>query len=161
MEINLGMFAWSLINFAVLYFLLRRFLWKPVQAMLESREKEVAASLEGAENAREEAVRMKAEYERRFAEAQKRAEEMVARATRKAEELGQELRVKAEAEAQGLLERAQKEIQREKEQAMAELRDQVADLALAVAGKVLERSVSDADNERLVRKVLAEVGEVR
>lgn len=161
LEIRPDMMIWSFINFMVLFFVLKRYLWKPVLSMLEAREKEISAQLEQAENAREDAVKVKADYERRLAEAQRRAEEIVARATRKAEDLSNELKEKAQAEAAAILERAQESIRREKEQALAELRDQVADLALEVASKVLERSLTDADHERLARKFLAEVGEVR
>lgn len=159
MNLDPKMMLWSVINFLILLVLLRRFLWKPILGILESRERAVASSLEGAENAREEAVRMKEDYERRLGEAQKRAEDLVARAARKAEDMGNELRAKAEAEAAAILDRAQQEIQREKEQALAELRDQVADLAVMVAGKVLERSVKDEDNERLARRLVAGLGE--
>ncbi len=161
MEIKVDQLIWSLINFIVLFLLLRKFFWKQIIGIMESREKEIANNLEHAENAREEAVRMKEEYERTLAEAQSRANEIMAKATRKAEEIANEVREKAQAEAASILQRAQETIQREKEQALAELRDEVADMALQVAGKVLERSVSDDDNERLARKFLAEVGELR
>lgn len=161
MALDWKMMIWSVVNFLALFLLLRRFLWKPVLEILEQREKEVAASLAAAENARGEAVHMKADYERRLAEAQRQAEERVARVIREAEELGAELRSRAEAEAKALLERAQQEIRVEKERALTELRDQVAELAVAVASKVLERSVTSEDNERLARRVLAEVGEAR
>ncbi len=155
------MMIWSIINFLVLFFLLKRFLWKPVLSIIEAREKEIAAQLEQAENAREDAVKVKEDYERRLAEAQRRAEEIIARATRKAEDLANEIKEKAQAEAAEILERAEETIRREKEEALAELRDQVADLALEVASKVLGRAVTDADHERLARQFLAEVGEVR
>lgn len=161
MQFNVSMFIWSFINFAVLAFFLRRFLWKPILGILETREREVAGNLDKAEQAREEAIGMKAEYEQRLAEAQRKAEEILSRANRKAEEIGNEIRVKAQAEAAQLLDRAREAIQREKEMAMAELRDHVADLALLVAGRVLERTVSEADHERLARQFVAEVGEAR
>lgn len=161
MEINVSQLVWSLINFLVLFILLRKFFWKQIIGIMESREREIAHNLEHAENAREEAVRMKEEYERRLAEAQSRAEEIIAKASRKAEDLANEIREKAQAEAAAMLQRAQEAIEREKEKALAELRDEVADMALLVAGKVLERSVTDEDNERLARKFLAEVGELR
>lgn len=161
MNIDLNMMIWSVINFLVLFFLLKRFLWKPVLSIIEAREKEISAQLEQAENAREDAVKVKEDYERRLAEAQRRAEEIIARATRKAEDLANEIKEKAQAEAAGILERAEETIRREKEEALAELRDQVADLALEVASKVLGRTINDADHERLARQFLAEVGEVR
>ncbi len=154
LALNPEMMLWSAINFLVLFLLLRRYLWRPVLDLLAAREREITSQFEQAENAREEAVRMKEEYERRLAEAQRRAEEMVAKAGRRAEEMSNELRARAQAEAAALLERAEETIRREKEQALAELREQVADLALEVASRVLERSVTDADHERLARQFL-------
>ncbi len=161
MEINPAMLLWSLINFVVLFLLLRKFLWRPILGILEDREREVTENLSRAENAREEAVRMKEEFERRLAEAQRRADEIISKATRKAEEMHNDLTEKAQAEAAAILERAQASIQREKEEAMAELRDQVADLAIEVAGKVLGRSLDDQDHNRLAREFVAQVGEAR
>lgn len=161
MEIDINKLVWSVINFLVLFYLLRRFLWKPLLGIIEDREKEVASNLEGAENAREEALNMKAEYERRLAEAQQRAEEMITRAEHKAEELERDLKTKADAKAVSIMDRARTEIEREKARALTDLRDQVADMALAVAGKVLERSVTDHDNEKLARELVARVGEDR
>lgn len=160
-SIDISQLIWSIINFAVLFLLLRKFFWKSILGIMAAREQEVASNLEQAENAREEAVGMKAEYERHLAEAQRRAEEIIGRATLKAEELSAEVKDKAQAEAAAILERAQEAIEREHEQAMIQLRDQVAELALEVASKVMERSITDADHERLAREFLAEVGEVR
>lgn len=160
-SIDINQLVWSIINFAALFLLMRKFFWKSILGIMADREQEVASNLEQAENAREEAVKMKDDYERRLAEAQRRAEEIIGRATRKAEELSAEVKDKAQAEAAAILERAQEAIEREREQAMIQLRDQVAELALEVASKVMERSITDADHERLARKFLAEVGEVR
>lgn len=161
MSIDPKMLLWSIINFVVLFLLLRRFLWKPILGILDSREREVTENLARAENAREEAIKMKEDYERRLAEAQQRAEEIIARATRKAEELRDELSQKAQAEAAAIIERAQEAVEREKEQAKAELREQVADLAVMVAGKVLGRAIDDRDHERLAREFVSQVGEVQ
>lgn len=160
-SIDPSQLIWSIVNFAVLFLLLRKFFWKSILGIMANREREIASNLDQAENAREEAVKMKEEYERHLAEAQRRAEEVVGRATRKAEELSAEVKEKAQAEAAAILERALEAIEREREQAMAQLRDQVAEIALEVASKVMERSLTDADHERLAKQFLAEVGEVR
>lgn len=161
MEFNVSTFIWSILNFLALFLVLRRFVWKPLLGMMEARQREVSDNLAHAENTREEAIRMKAEYEQRLAEAQRRAEEIVVRASKKAEELQNELTEKAQVEAGKILERAQEVIQRQKEEALAELRGQVAEMAVDVAGKVLGRSLDDQDHERLAREFVARVGEVQ
>ncbi|MBX6377485.1 MAG: F0F1 ATP synthase subunit B [Clostridia bacterium] len=157
-SIDVGVLVWTAVNFLILFFILARVLWRPLLAMLEKREREVAENLEAAENAREEAVRFRAEYEERLREAQDRVEAMLREATQRAEALRAEVVEKAQAEAAEVLRRAEETIEREKAEALAQLRGEVFDLALAVARRVLEREVRREDHERLAEQFLVEVG---
>lgn len=161
MEIQWDILLWSTINFLVLFVLLRKFLWQPVLNMMKEREDRISENLDQAENAREEAIVMKTDYETRLAAAQAKTEQMLAEASRRAEEIRQELLAKAQAEADEVLRKAEETIAREREAALAELRGEVADLAIQVAERVLQREINDEDQRRLVRTFVEQVGGLR
>ena len=136
--------AFQVINFLILLFLLNRFLFKPVLARLDERSAKIAQGLEDAEAAARDRELARAEREAAVSEARKEANEMIARANKIAEDTRNEILADARTEA-------------EKERAMAEIRGQVAELALAAAGKLIRREMDDATQRRLVEDFLAEV----
>ena len=161
MEIHWDIVIWSTVNFLVLLLLLRLFLWKPILEIMKQRETKISQDLEQAENAREQAIAMKQDYENRLAEAQAKTEQLLEDASRRAEEIRQELLSKAQQEADEVLKKAEAAIAREREAALAELRGQVAELAILVAEKVLQREIDDEDQRRLARSFAEQVGGLR
>lgn len=161
MEINWSLVGWTVVNFVALYWLLRKYAWKSIAEVIQNRETEIVSNLERAESEREKAIELKHEYETSLSNSQQRAEEMIANAQRRSEEIRQELLEKAQAEAAEVLRRAEETIAREREEAVASLREEVSDLALLVASKVLERELRDEDQERLARSFVDKVGQMR
>jgi len=149
--------AFQVINFLILLFLLNRFLFKPVLARLDERSAKIAQGLEDAEAAARDRELARAEREAAVSEARKEANEMIARANKIAEDTRNEILADARTEAEKVTTRAREEIVAEKERAMAEIRGQVAELALAAAGKLIRREMDDATQRRLVEDFLAEV----
>ncbi len=160
MEINLSTFVWSFINFFVLLAILNKFLYKPMLQMLEERKQTIAQSMQQAEQARAEAERIKQEYAEQLAQAKKESQEIIARAERMGEEMREELVQNAKAEAEKTLKAAQEEIAREKAKAVAELREEVAKLAVLAAGKVVGKSITVEDHEKMVKEFIDEVGDL-
>jgi F-type H+-transporting ATPase subunit b len=149
--------AFQVINFLILLYLLNRFLFKPVLARLDERSAKIAKGLEDAEVAARDRELARAEREAAVAEARKEANEMIARANKIAEDTRNEILTSARAEAEKVSTRAREEIVAEKDKAMAEIRGQVAELALAAAGKLVRRQMDDPTQRRLVEEFLAEV----
>ncbi len=149
--------GFQIVNFLLLLWLLRRFAYKPVLGMLDERRRRISKGLEDAEAAERDRALASAEREAAVAEARKEAQAMIARATKIAEDSRAEIVAEAKAEAEKIVERAKEEITGEKEKAMAELRGQVAELALAAAGKLVQSEMNDAAQRRLVDDFLAEV----
>jgi F-type H+-transporting ATPase subunit b len=147
----------QVINFLLLLYLLNRFLFKRVFALLDERQARISKGLEDAEAAARDRDLARAERDAALAEARKEAAEMLARANKIADDTRKEILTTAKADAEQVTERAREEINAEKERAMAELRAEVADLALAAAGKLVRREM-DTDTQRsLVEEFLAEV----
>ena len=154
--VDLPKLAFQIINFLLLLYLLNRFLFKRVFALVDERRARIAKGLEEAEAAARDRELARAEREAAVAEARKEAAEMIARATKIAEDSRQQIVAEAKAEAEKVTARARDEITAEKEKALGELRSHVADLALAAAGKLVGSEMNGTTQRRLVEEFLAE-----
>lgn len=155
--VDLFKLAFQIINFLLILYLLNRFLFKRVLALLDERQAKIAKGLEDAEAAARDRELARAEREAALDEARKEAQAMIARATKIAEDSRNEIVAAARAEAEKVMARATEEITAEKERAIAELRSHVADLALDAAGKLVRTDMNAATQRRLVEEFLAEV----
>ncbi|WP_148205435.1 F0F1 ATP synthase subunit B [Symbiobacterium thermophilum] len=148
---------WTIINFAVLLWGMHRFLYKPLLGAIQAREDEINANLKKAAEDRAEAERLRREFEAQIANAQREAQEIINKAVKNATAVKEQIEAEARARAAEILEQATQTIEREKAKAVAELRREVADLAVAVAGKVIEKSLDDAEHRRLADSFVTEV----
>jgi F-type H+-transporting ATPase subunit b len=150
-----GLMLWTLIIFAVLLWILARFAFKPMLAAVEAREKSLQAALDKARTDREEAEQVLAEHRRQLEAARNEAQRLIVEGRATAEQLRSELLEQTHAQQQEMLERARRDIETEKEKAIHALRREAVDLALAGAGKVIERNLDSDANRRLVETYLA------
>lgn len=161
MSIDLNTMIWSIINFLVLLAILYKFLYKPLLGVLDKRKEEIANNLSHAEASRKDAEAMFADYKNQLADASTEAQEIIAKASKAAEEAKNQLMAQARDEAVAITKKAQEDIKREKEQAMKEVRDEIAGLAVLAAGKVLEKSLTKDDHEKMINDFVAQVGNVQ
>ena len=154
--VDLPKLLFQIVNFLLLLYLLNRFLFKRVFALLDERGQKIRKGLEDAEAAARDRELARAEREAAVSEARKEANEMIARANKIAEDTRNEILGEAKSEAEKVTARAREEIVAEKDRAMAEIRGQVAELALAAAGKLVRREMDDPTQRRLVEEFLAE-----
>ncbi len=159
--INLGYLISQLVNFTLLVVLLYFVAYKPILRMLDERSARIKKGLEDAETASRRAAEMEQEFERRMGEARKQGQELVAQATQLSEKARQEILDKARDEASGLVNKAKEEIGRERDVAMGELRQQVAELSLAISQKVIGESLDEEAQRRLVARFLDEAEELK
>jgi F-type H+-transporting ATPase subunit b len=149
---------WTTINFLILFGALYYFLFKPLLGAISAREQEIEGSLKKAREDREEADRLRREFESQIANAQRDAHDIIAKATKAATTAKEQIEAETRAKTAEMLENAQKTIEREKTKALAELREEVASLAVAVAGKVIEKNLDTTEQKRLAESFVAEVG---
>jgi F-type H+-transporting ATPase subunit b len=159
--INLGYLISQIVNFTLLAVLLYFVAYKPILRMLDERSERIKKGLEDAETASRQAAQMEQEFERRLSEARRQGQEIVAQATRMSEKTRQELLAQARQEANAQIEKAKEEIARERELAMSELRQQVADLSLAIAQKVIGAALDEHRHRQLVADFLREAEELQ
>jgi F-type H+-transporting ATPase subunit b len=148
----------SIVNFLVVLYLLRRYLWGPILTLLANRAEKIREGLAMAEAARAERERMKAEVERLLADARRDSQAIAERMTKAAEAAAADIRGQAKAEADRIRERGRADAKQLHDQALAQLRAEVAGMVVLAASRVLGREV-DADQHReLIERSLEEAG---
>lgn len=156
-DLNPGLTLWTAITFLVLIFVLGKFAWGPIVKMLAERERTIREAIEAAKKERAEAERMMAEQKAALAQAQREAAEIAKRNQQDVEKLRVELTEKAKKEADDLVAGARRQIAEELQKAKAELRSQVADLAIAAAGKLVKSSLDEKAQRHLVEEYIAQL----
>ncbi len=153
--INLPGLIAQLVNFVILFGLLRLVAYKPIMRMLDERSGKIKDSMEQAERIKQQASQAGEEAKKRIEAASVEGQEVIARAVRGGEEVRQQAQRDAKAEAETLIVRARVEIQREKDEAIDDLRREFADLTILAAEKVINRSLDKEANRRLIDETLA------
>jgi F-type H+-transporting ATPase subunit b len=152
---------WAIINFIVLLAILYKFLYGPIMRTMESRENEIKRNITQAEEMRVEAEASRAQLQEALNDARKEAQEIVNNAVKVGEETKNQIISEAKDSAAKLMQKAQEEIQREKEQALAEIRNEVANLAVLAAGKIIGKTITADDHKKLVDQYIQGVGGIQ
>ena len=162
-EALLGVNPWTalfaLANFLFLFFMLRRFLFKPVMKMIDDRQKEIDGLYKDAEDAKKDAQAKQQEYDRKLSAAQQTSEQRVREAVARGQSREEEILRQANAQASAMMDKAADDIAREKKKAVNDAKDEISVIALSIAGKVVGRELNDADHARLVDGFIEELGE--
>ncbi len=152
-------FAW--INIAILYFFLRKFLFKPVKNMIDSRQKEVDKMYEEAEASRASADELKTQYEEKMKNAAEESETLLKNAVRRAQLKEEEILHEANEKAERTLERAVEQVALEKKQALNDVKDEVSGIALDIAAAVIERDVKPEEHAALIDEFIRSIGDTK
>lgn len=159
LELNISTMVWTVVNLIILYFLLKKFLFKPVTTMIESRQQEIEHNIAAAEDQRIKAETMLEEYGVKLAHANQDAAQLVAQAKSRAEQEYQTILEAARTDAKRLVSETEDQLESERIAMLTGVRKEVATLALLAAAKVSNREMNSADDETFVESFLAEVGE--
>jgi F-type H+-transporting ATPase subunit b len=145
---------WEIVSFAILFFVLYKYAFPGILSILEEREKKIKDSLDQAERHRSEAEHKLREYEAKLNAAAKEAESIMAAAKERVQRLMEENEQRMTVEAERIKGDAMREIEQERRRAIQDIRAQTTDLALMVAEKVVQRSLTDADHRKLADDAL-------
>ena len=152
-----GLFIWTILTFLVLLGLLAKFAWRPLLKALEARQEAIKKSLEDADRAKEELARMQQESAKIIEQARVEADSILSRTRSDADRLKEELKVRAKEEADTMIRNAEQQIQLQTRQALQQIRHEVGDIAVTIASKLLERNLTNEDNDRLIRETLRQL----
>ena len=153
---ELGLFFWTLIAFLVLFFILRKFAWGPILSSLGDREKSIADSIATAERVKGEMSQLKSENEKLMAQAREERTLMLKEAKEMKERIVNEAKEQAKAEANKIMIDAQQQIQQQKMAALTEVKNEIGSMAVAVAGKILRKQLSEAEGQEAYMQMLSE-----
>ncbi|HEU0335379.1 MAG TPA: F0F1 ATP synthase subunit B [Gaiellaceae bacterium] len=153
-EVVPGLMIWTLICFAITFFVLRRFAWGPVQRTIDERRERIRKSVEEADNARLEARELLEQHRQLIAQAKGESGEILAEARRVADAQLARVKEEAEAERQRRLEETRKQIDAETARAIDQIRGEVADLTLEATERVVGKVLDAADQRRLIDEAI-------
>lgn len=152
---DFGLFCWILVAFLTVFFILRKFAWKPILNSLGEREKGIADSIATAERVKSEMSQLKSENEKLLAEAREERTKMLKEAKEASERMIAEAKERTKAEQNKIIIEAQQQIQQQKMAALTEVKNEIGNLALNVAEKILRKQLSGAEQESYM-KMLSE-----
>jgi F-type H+-transporting ATPase subunit b len=156
-DFSIGLFVWQTVLFLALLFLLRKYAWKPILSAVEEREDGIKNALDAADNAKKEMEALNADNERILREAKTERDAILKEAREIKDTIIAEAKAQATVEADKVMDSAREQINNEKMAAITELKNQVADLSIDIAEKVLKSELKDADKQKeMVNNALKE-----
>lgn len=158
-------FGWSyffqLANTIILFLVLKKILFKPVRAFMLNRQEGIAHTITDANQKNEEALTLKKQYEEKILGIEEEAREKIRQAVIKAEEQAKEIILEAQKKSADLLKRTEGEVKREKEQAVSDFKDQIANLAIFAAEKILEKQLDSKEHHAMVGRIIEDAGRMK
>lgn len=150
-------FTWG--NLVILLLLMKKFLFKPVRAVIEKREQEITKMYEDAEQKEAQASEMKASYEASIANAKAEAGEIVKNATAAARKTEEQIISDAQTRAEAMLTKAQAQIEADRIKTIESVKSDISGMAVGIASKVIEKDINEDDHRKLIDEFINELGD--
>lgn len=159
----LGVNFWTalfvLLNTLIVFYVARKFLFHPVMNLIQERQKEIDTMYVEADSAKNQARAMQDEYQQKLTAAQETSDRIVKDAVVRGQHREEEIVRQAKQEADAIRDKAAADIAQEKKKAINEAKNEISGIAMAIAGKVVGRSLNEADQAELVESFIEELGE--
>lgn len=147
----------GIVAFGLVFLFVRRWAWPAINRSLEARQAAITGQLSEAEEAKAQAEKLRSDYERQIAEARAQANQIIEEARRTGEQLRNDIQARAQSEADALVQKAREEAAGEKSRALADARREVANLAIDLAEKVVQKNLDREAQLGLVESYIAEL----
>lgn len=162
-ESFIGVNFWTalfvLINTLTIFFVAKKYLIGPVLKIIADRQNEIDGMYSDADQAKQEAEAMRAEYTSKLSDAQATSDRLVKEAVARAQHREEEIIRQANANASAIMEKASADIAQEKKKALNDAKDEISGVAMAIAEKVVERQLSDQDQQKLISQFIDGLGD--
>jgi F-type H+-transporting ATPase subunit b len=152
-----GLMIWTLIAFAITFFVLRRYAFGPIQKAIDDRRERIRQSIEEADRARAEARNLLEEHRKLVGKAKADAEEILAEARKVADAQRERVREETEADRQRRLDETKRQIEAETERALEQIRAEVAELTLIATSKVTGKVLDRDDHRKLIADAISDL----
>lgn len=154
LDVNPGLIIWTVVTFIILLFILKKMAWKPILGSLNERENFIKDSLEKAEKAQQEALRLLEENKANLAKAEEESQKIIAQGRDYAEKLKTQIIEESKIQGKKMVEAASSEIERKNREAFERLKDQIADIAVNAAEKIIRESLDKEKQKSIVDKFI-------
>lgn len=159
LNINFFTALFTLVNTVILFLVLKKVLFKPVMKVIDDRQKEIDQLYAEAGSARENAQAMEAEYRQKLDAAEQTGQRLVKEATVRGQNREEEIIRNANAQAEAIRAKAEADAVQQRKKAINEAKDEISQIALAIAGKVVGRTMDGEDQTRLVDSFIEKLGD--
>lgn len=157
LSVNPGLIIWTIVIFILLLLLLRKIAWKPLLTALNNREESIKNAIENAEKLNADAQRLIEENKKNLAEANAQSMKIINESKEMANKVREEMISKANADARKIVDQAQSDIEHQKDAALNELRDKISDIAVKAAEKIIQESLDETKQKKIVSDFLTQV----
>lgn len=162
-ESFLGVNPWTalfiLLNTLTIFFVAKKFLFKPVMKIITERQQEIDNLYADAGAAKEQAQQLQESYQQKLNAAQETSDRIVKEAVARGQSREEQIIRDANAQAAAIMDKASRDIAQEKKKAINDAKNEISDLAMAIAGKVVERGLKDSDQADLIDGFIRELGD--
>lgn len=149
----------ALLNFLTILIVGTKLLWKPVMKIIKERQQEIDDLYNDANTAKTNAEAMEVEYQQKLAVAAETGDRIVKEAVARGQAREEEILRKANADAAAIMDKASADIAMEKKKAINDAKDEISEMAMAIAGKVVGRQLTQEDHSALVDAFINELGD--
>ncbi len=157
LSVNPGLIIWQILIFVILLFVLKKIAWKPLLTALNSREESIKDTITQAETLKKEAEELIEQNRKNLAEANAQSMKIINDAKEVANKMRDDILQKSQDESRKMLEQAKSEIKQEKESAMSDLRNEVSDLAIKAAEKILKDNLDESKQKKIVNDFISQI----
>ncbi len=157
LDVNPGLIIWTILTFLILLIILKKVAWKPILTALDNREKQIEDSLNRAEQAKEEAQKILEENQATLSKAEEESKKIIDQSRVYADNLKEQMLKESKDQQQKIIEDASAEIERKKNAAFEELKNQIADISIIAAEKIMKENIDADKNKKIVEKYLTEI----
>ena len=156
-----GLFLWTILTFLVLLGLLARFAWRPLMEILDSREERIRKALDEAAKASEEFEKIQQESKQITTKARTEAQSIIAASRKQAETVKEEILQDAKSRAESIIEASEKQIRVERQKAITDIRNELVDISVTLASKLIRKNITREDNQSLIEESLSQIQSTR
>ncbi|MBT3590135.1 MAG: F0F1 ATP synthase subunit B [Candidatus Marinimicrobia bacterium] len=156
-QLDPGLFIWTILTFLILFGALAKYAWKPLLKALENRENMIRSSIADAEKAQQELETINQQSDNVLAKARAESQAILVDGKVAAEKVKEDTLNQAKEKATAIIESAEKQIQVEKDKAISEIKGEVANLAIQVAEKLIQKNLNRDDNQSLIDESLQKI----
>ncbi len=157
LSVNPGLAFWTVLIFLILLFILKKVAWKPILTALDERETKIKESLELAEKAKQEAAIMIEENKKSMAKADEAAQKVLAESKAYAEQVKEQMLEQSKIQADKMIADASAEIERKKQEAFTELKNQVAEISVQIAEKIIQKNLDPEKQKEVIDSYIKDI----